>query len=66
MDKVGHRMTYQFGHNTMSLSKVPAAVEHALPDQLPGCLHLYQLREGMEHQQKFQAYNPLQKVQKCR
>ncbi|KAM7276572.1 hypothetical protein ACFE04_018438 [Oxalis oulophora] len=29
MDKVGHGMPYHFGHNTISLPKVPAVVEHA-------------------------------------
>ncbi|KAL1834743.1 hypothetical protein DCAR_0104967 [Daucus carota subsp. sativus] len=29
MDKVGHGMPYHFGHNTISLPKEPAVVEHA-------------------------------------
>lgn len=29
MDKVGHGMPYYFGHNTISLPKEPAVVEHA-------------------------------------
>ncbi|KAF5726287.1 protein TIC 55 chloroplastic [Tripterygium wilfordii] len=47
MDKVGHGMPYHFGHRTISLPEVPAAIEHAPAGHVAGISASFPAKGGI-------------------